>query len=456
MSKLAEVQERRKKAFAVVDELRKKHAEAGGKWADAESEKRWSDVNAEYDAALKEETDLRNAAKVESRFKELKDIEDRGDEFDGRKPGQDDRRQPPRRKKADDETRAIAMQGWLRAQQGVALKKSHIAAMQRCGIQAHCRDLNVPLCRTEQVKKLRKLVRAGGADVEERALSTINSSLGAITVPDGFISQLEVNMLHYSGMLQVADMLRTDSGNDINWPTADDTSNEGDIVGENTDVSATADPAFAAVNFGAYKFRSKMVKVPYELLEDSAFDMVSFLSQALGERLGRAINRKTTTGTGASEPKGVVTAATLGKTAASSTAITAGELINLFHSVDVAYRSNAYWMMNDSILEKIRLLVDSQNRPLFLDNYGAGFYPTINGRPYVINTAMDSALTTGKKVVLFGDFSKYKIRMVRSTRLRRLVERYADYDQEGFIAFLRADGNLVDAGTAPIKYLKMA
>lgn len=456
MSKLAEVQERRKKAFAVVDELRKKHAEAGGKWADAESEKRWSDVNAEYDAALKEETELRNAAKVESRFKELKDIEDRGDEFDGRKPGQDDRQQPPKRKKADDETRAIAMQGWLRSQQGVSLKKSHIAAMQRCGIQANCRELDIPLCRTEQVKKLRKLVREGGVDIEERALSTINSALGASTIPDGFISQLEVNMLHYSGILQVADMLRTDSGNDIYWPTADDTNNSGDIVGENSDVSATADPAFAGVTFGAYKFRSKMVKVPYELLEDSAFDMVSFLSQALGERLGRAINTKCTTGTGASEPKGVVTAATLGKTAASSTAIIVGELIELFHSVDIAYRTAATWMMSDPVAMQIRLLKDSQNRYYWVDNPSQGFAPTVLGRSVTINTAMDSALTTGKKVVLFGDFSKYKVRMVRGTRLRRLVERYADYDQEGFIAFLRADGNLVDAGTAPIKYLKMA
>lgn len=463
---LREIQEKRQKAYHAIDELRKKHSANGDKWPDAESEAAWKRVNDDYKAALAEEDEFRKAAEVGSRFKEIeeqnREADARGTNFDGRKPGQDDPR-GKRTKRPDGESQAVALQGYLRSQQGLPLKRSHREAMERCGVNPGQRSLDVPLATTQAAKQIRSLLRnapAGmmaedRAEYVQRALGTTSASIGGALIPEGFVTQLEVNMLAYSGILQVADILRTDSGNDLPWPTADDTSNTGAILGESSDASTAADPSFSQVVFGAWKFWSKMVKVPTELLEDSAFDLASYLPAALGERLGRALNSKCTTGDGASEPNGVVTAATLGKTTASSTAITAGELIELFHSVDNAYRGNASWMMNDAIAMQVRLLKDGQSRYYWLDNPAGPFASTIMGRAVTINSAMDSAMTATKKVILFGDFSKYKIRLVRATRLKRLVERYADYDQEGYVAFLRADGNLLDAGTAPIKYLQM-
>ena len=81
---------------------------------------------------------------------------------------------------------------------------------------------------------------------------------------------------------------------------------------------------------------------------------------------------------------------------------------------------------------------------------------TIWGVPYIVNQHMASAFTTGQKLLAAGAFGKYKIRDVQSIRIRRLVERFGDNDQEGFVAFLRSDGNLLDAGVAPVKYLALA
>jgi HK97 family phage major capsid protein len=69
---------------------------------------------------------------------------------------------------------------------------------------------------------------------------------------------------------------------------------------------------------------------------------------------------------------------------------------------------------------------------------------------------MSATFTTGQKLMLFGDLSKYLIRDVSSIRLVRLEERYADLDQIAFIAFMRSDGNLLDAGTRPVKWLALA
>ena len=80
-----------------------------------------------------------------------------------------------------------------------------------------------------------------------------------------------------------------------------------------------------------------------------------------------------------------------------------------------------------------------------------GEYDRIHGYPYTINQSVP-APTTGLKSVIFGDLSKYQTRIALGMTLLRLTERYADYLQVGFLAFARADGDLLDAGTNPVKH----
>jgi HK97 family phage major capsid protein len=66
------------------------------------------------------------------------------------------------------------------------------------------------------------------------------------------------------------------------------------------------------------------------------------------------------------------------------------------------------------------------------------------------------ALATGKKPVVFGALDKYLIRNVKALSIMRLSERFADYGQVAFIGFSRADGNLIDAGTHPVKHILLS
>jgi len=288
------------------------------------------------------------------------------------------------------------------------------------------------------------------------AQGTAPDTAGGYTVPQGFYGQMTDAMLAFGGMVNVANVFDTESGNGLPIPTDNDTANLGAILGENTQVG-TQDITFGSVMMNAHTYTSKLVLVANQLLQDSAFNLESFLAQKLGTRIARITNLHFTTGDGASKPTGVVTASTLGfqGTSGETTSLIIDDLIELEHSVDPAYRSNARFMMHDTTLKIIKKLKDSQNRPLWLPGYAVKEPDTINGYAYEINQQM-AVPAANAKSILFGDFKNYFIRRVAGVQVLRLVERYADFNQTGFLAFQRWDGQLVDAGTHPIKYFQHA
>lgn len=343
------------------------------------------------------------------------------------------------------EAQALALQGWARYQAGMRPSERHVQAARQCRVNLRARHFDVGLGRN--FGELRRDFR--------NALSVGTATAGGNTVPRGFVSALEAAMLQFGPMQQVADVLRTSRGNALPWPTMNDTGNTGEQIDEAATVGASVDPTFGQLVLNAWKFSSKLVQVSSELLQDSEFDLAEVLGAALGERLGRIKNTRFTVGVGTTTAKGIVVAATLGKTAASATAIVYDEVIDLEHSVERAYRNapGAGYMCHDNIVLALRKLKDGQGQYLWQQSANSGQPDLLNSRPLFVNNDMASAITTGQKTLIFGQLSKYKIREVSSIRLRRLVERYADTDQEAFIAFHRADGNLLDAGVAPVKYL---
>jgi len=288
-----------------------------------------------------------------------------------------------------------------------------------------------------------------------RALAAGTDASGGYTVPEGFYNTLMEAQLQFGGMRRArTTIITTDSGNDLPMPTENDTSNTGEIIGENQQHNA-ADPTFGVVTLGSYLYSSKIVRVSVQLLQDSAFNIDDYLARKLGIRIGRITNTHFTTGDGSSKPSGVVTGATSGVTAASASTIADTELIDLEHSVDGAYRQNAEFMMRDSTLKVLKKLKDGNSRLLWVPGIALRQPDTILGYPFIVNNDV-AAIAASAKTILFGDFSTYHIRDVRGVTLLRLTERYADYAQVGFLAFSRHDGALVDAGTNPIKYLTMA
>lgn len=309
-------------------------------------------------------------------------------------------------------------------------------------------------------------------DKEQRAQSTTTTA-GGYTIPQGFIPNVVRSLKYISSFFdefQVGPngetqntftVYRTDSGNDLPMPTGDDTSNTGELLGENSDgSSSSADLVFGQITMKAYKYSTKMIKASTELLEDSAIDLPGYIGDMFGSRIGRILNTHLTTGDNSSKPQGIITGATSGKVSASTSATTFPEIIDLVHSVDPSYRNqpSARFMMHDNILLYLKKLTVGQTttnaRPLWQPSYDVSAPPTIDGYRYLINQGMASSVATGNKIILFGDMKAYAIRLVNSYRLLTLRERYAEFDQTAWIGFMRADGRMLNS--AALKYLRIS
>jgi HK97 family phage major capsid protein len=269
-------------------------------------------------------------------------------------------------------------------------------------------------------------------------------------------------MKAFGGIRRLAEVIQTSDGSTLPFPTNDDTSNVGAILAENTQMTEQ-DVTLGTKSLGAYTYTSKLVRVSLQLLQDAEFDLDSWLARKLGERIGRAQAVHWATGTGTSQPQGLVTGVNSGVTAASTTAITADELITLQHSVDPAYREGGTvgqaapgtaWVMNDATFAVLRKLKDADGNYLIQPDNQRGGFTTLLGYPVAIDQAMPE-VGAGTRPVVFGNVrAAYVIRDARQVEVLRLVERYADYLQHGFTAWARADGLVQDANAA--KALTMA
>lgn len=288
---------------------------------------------------------------------------------------------------------------------------------------------------------------------ELRAQGVLTGASGGYAAPPGWWSKITETMKFYGGMMQVGiEEITTSTGNPLSWPTNDDTSNTGSWVGENADVGSATDLSFGAKTLNAHLLSSGVLKASLSFLQDvDPQASEGFVTRKLGERLGRTLNTALTTGSGVGRPYGIINGLSTGKTTASATAITYAELIDLEHSVDVAYRNNARYMFHDLILAYLRKLVDSNGMPIYQVSYRVGEPSTINGRAFAVNNDMDSTVATTKKTIAFGDFrSAYVARTVNMGSIRRLDERYAEYGQVGFLSFSRHDGLVQDASAVKL------
>lgn len=288
----------------------------------------------------------------------------------------------------------------------------------------------------------RELLAQHHEELDTRAAGEATQAAGGYLVPPEFRHIIAEAIKSYGGLLQYANVISTDTGAALSWPTNDDTGNVGQILAENTAI-AEQDVVFGQRQIGAYTYTSKMIRVPWTLLQDSAFDLVSFLGTKFGERIGRIWATHLVSGTGTGQPTGVLTGLRVGTRNATTGTPTLiyDNLIDVEHSIDPAYRNNgnARYGMGDDVLKMVRKLKDSQGRPLWVPVPVPGFPPTINGYPYFIDNSMPAVAINGVAAI-FGDFrAGMLVRQVQGIQAVRLGERYADLLQNGYFAFARMD-----------------
>lgn len=294
-------------------------------------------------------------------------------------------------------------------------------------------------------------------DIESRALSVGTTTAGGNSVPNEVMRQYYEVQKWYGRVRELSQVIQTETGATLPWPTVNDTANTGRVLGEATAATTTTDPSFGVVNLGAFKFSSDAVLISWELLQDSFIDLAGFMGSMLGRRIGRIQNTKFTVGAGTTEPKGVITGAAVGKTAAGTTVFTLDEVIDLVHSLDPAYRNlpDTGFMFHDTIAAYIRKMKDGTGRFVWEPGLQLGQPDRLLGFAATINNDMDSALTTGKKLVCFGNLKMgFLVRDAGAVRIVRSDEKYVLEHQVMFEASQRADSNVIDS--TAVKVLALA
>jgi HK97 family phage major capsid protein len=326
-------------------------------------------------------------------------------------------------------------------------------------------------------------------DRTENALSTapgagVDGSAGFL-VPQGFWANLQIALKAYGGLLPLTNILETSSGQPLPWPTTDPTGQVGSYITENTQLTSSTTIEFGQGMLHAWFIKSGVILASLAIINDSAFDVDAFVTDRMGEQIGRKVaaelhggagqasqaltgintslvawNQTNTAGAtpaagGYYQPANSETAFWLG--AAGGTTATAtlahgmiswGSVLGMIGTIDPAYRNagTCTFVMNDQTQQNLRQLTDGFGHPIWQPDLtmgpSDGAVARIQGFPVTIDQNASSVSTTGGTAggLLFGDFKRAMVvRQVNQAGTMRLTERYADFLQVGYLGFVRMD-----------------
>lgn len=295
-------------------------------------------------------------------------------------------------------------------------------------------------------------VTAEQAVAIRNAMSTTTPAEGGYTVPTEVAAMVIEKLKAFGGMREAATIITTAGGNAMNFPTSDGTGEVGEIVAENI-ATNSSDVTFGTVGLPTYKYSSKQIALPLELIQDSAVDVIALVVARLVMRIARIQNTHFTVGAGSTLPDGVIPRAGVGKTGATGQTVTVtyDDLVDLKHSVNRAYRYRAKYMMNDLSVATVSKIKDTTGRPIWVPAMTADAPDMLNGYPVVINDDV-AVMAANAKSIAFGDFSYYTIRDVQnSTALRRFDDSaFALKGQVGFCGWTRSGGNLLEPAAVKV------
>jgi HK97 family phage major capsid protein len=297
-------------------------------------------------------------------------------------------------------------------------------------------------------------------------MSTTTGSEGGFTVQTLVATDFIDLLKAYGFMRKVASQITTENGADLSYPTTDGTGEVGELVTQNS-TAATADPVFATRALNTFKYGSKTITIPIELLQDTSIDIIGLVNTRARDRIGRICNQHFTTGTGSGQPFGVIPAASVGKTGTTGQTLTIiyDDLVDLIDSLDAAYLdmpntvpqdpgAEPGWMMSQTMRRVVRKIKDTAGRPIWTPSYDEGFttglVDRLLGYPVYLNNDLAVPAANAKSLA-FGNFHKYMIRDAMQVQMFRFDDSpFVTKGQIGFLAWARAGGNLLDVNAVKV------
>lgn len=283
------------------------------------------------------------------------------------------------------------------------------------------------------------------------ASNTISSS---VLIPVGFDPQLSIAAKSYGELVGAVRSLVTSTGEPQKYVLVDDTANSLTLLATENTAVTELDPGLAGGVSYVDDLTTSLIKVSNNLINDSAFDVSAFIQDTFAARYYKGLAQMIQAGN-SSHIAAITANVPIGATTLANNAIVLDDIVATFSALNPAYLGRASWVVSPTVRTSLFLLRDTQGRPILQDAAGVPF-SVLYGRPLVISTYAPTIAASTANVMLFGDLSSYTLRTVGNLEIVRLAERYAEFNECGFIGRVRAGGySTLQASSPAIVGLKM-
>lgn len=272
---------------------------------------------------------------------------------------------------------------------------------------------------------------------------TTTSAWAGTTIQTTFVGQVLDQFREHSPILQAGvRIVTTSTGETMEWPRRNAIMTAARVAeGATYGKSKSGFDRFA---LNAFKY-GVIAEGTYEMLNDSQIPLAQFISSDIGEALADRTALDLLKGTGSGEPQGLVTGTTLNSALANAAALTTDALVIHTHALKPKYRQNAGWYVSDDFVLKVRLLKDAEGRYVWQPGITAGVGDTLLGKRVTVDVNMDDVNGGAKVPALFGDYSKFVVRVVGGVSLSRSDEYGWDSDIVAWKGSLKVGSGQSDA-----------
>lgn len=276
--------------------------------------------------------------------------------------------------------------------------------------------------------------------VEERADVNLTVGANGAVIPSSIANKIIQKVYDISPIYQLA--TRYNVGGTLSIPYYDESAGTIEMAysDEFVDLESTSGK-FGSIELKGF-LAGALSKVSKSLVNNSQFDLVSFVVGKMAESIAKWIENQLLNGT----PNKVTGLSTVTQsvTAAAATVLTADELIDVQEEVPDAFQGNAIWIMNKTTRKAIRKLKDGQGNYLLNKDATARWGYTLLGKDVYTSDNMPG-MEAGKTAIFYGDMSGLAVKIAENVSIEILREKYSTQHAIGVVGWIEIDAKVENA-----------
>ena len=308
------------------------------------------------------------------------------------------------------------------------------AALQRVERRAAGGQKENPSQEEMETRAFECYIRGVSADVETRAAVNMTVGDNGAVIPTSIANKIIEMVKEISPLYQLA--THYDVGGTLTIPSYDESTQKITMAYATEFTALTSSSGkFTSISLGGF-LAGALTKVSMSLVNNSKFDIVSYVIRKMAEAVSEWIENELINGTdskieGLSKIEAVVTAA----------AATADELIDLQESIPDKLQPGCIWVMSRATRKAIRKLKDGDGNYLLNKDATSKWGYSLFGHDVYVSQSMPD-MAAGKRAVLYLDPTGLAVKAAENPSVQVLREKFADEHAIGVICWMEVDSKV--------------